>query len=71
MRAEPRYETTSYSGFDLRKMAVRLHLCSAADAAGSAGGVHVSVALDKKTTLAELKSLVAEQDQIKTKSVMI
>ena len=55
------------------KMAVRLRLrslISRADA-GSAVGGDVSVAVDKKTTLSELKSLVAEQDLIKTKSAMI
>ena len=55
-------------------MAVRLRLrslISRADAGSAAAGGDVSVAVDKKTTLSELKSLVAEQDLIKTKSAMI
>ena len=52
-------------------MAIRLRLRSGADAGSAAAGGDVSVAVDKKTTLSELKSLVAEQDLIKTKSAMI
>ena len=49
-------------------MTVRLHIRSA----GAAGSSSVSIAVDKETTLTELKSLVADQDLVKTNlSVMI
>ena len=56
-------------------MAVRLRLLARSSAQLMLGRqlavTFISVAVDKKTTLSELKSLVAEQDLIKTKSAMI
>ena len=52
----------------VHKMSVRLHIRSAR----AAGSSSVSIAVDKETTLTELKSLVADQDLVKTNlSVMI
>ena len=49
-------------------MAARLHIRSAR----AAGSSSVSIAVDKDTTITELKSLVADQDLVKTNlSVMI
>ena len=49
-------------------MAVRLHIRSAR----GAGSSSASIAVDRETTLTELKALVADQDLVKTKlSVMI
>ena len=48
-------------------MAVRLHIRSARGAGSSSA---VSIAVDRETTLTELKSLVADQDLVKL-SVMI